>query len=611
MTKSLSLQGFLSLYLLFASSVYAQEGKKLNITNPLTVSPFASPAGRSQASAMRSHVINNSKNLNKKAALSGPGASDVLVNDNAGGSGTAGFTQSETSVIAYGSNIVIGFNDAGSFPEGGNKFTGFSYSSDGGQTFTDGGTLPTNTIGDAGDPVLARNENTGRIYLCTLGFNLPYTNQMFYSDDDGVTWAPPVNATPGGNDEDKPWITVDNFQGSGNGNVYLLSRRFGGTATGIYFFKSTDDGQTFGPDGGSLIVPGNQGAFISVGPDHTVYAFWWAGSSIKMRTSTDFGETFGDPITVATGLVGGQNGDLGLTGILQGTTTPAFFRTSEFPHAAINPVNGNIYVTYDNRGIGSDKADIFYVMSTDGGLTWSNAVKVNDDNTTTDQWQPTIAVSPDGLHLGIFYYSREEDPDNNLYKYYGRIADIADSSVSFGPSFAVSDVASFPEFSRDAFINQSYMGDYNQASATADAFHVVWSDNRDDLPGGEPRKDPNIYYKQIPIVNPMTKSSRTALQKMDIAISKKPIGVIQNATINAFPNPNTGNFTLMLNNYANGKADIRIMNQSGAIVLRKSIDIFNKNQRIPLNLSSHNEGSYFIQIISKEGIKTMKFLVKH
>ena len=41
-----------------------------------------------------------------------------------------------------------------------------------------------------------------------------------------------------------------------------------------------------------------------------------------MRRSTDGGATFGNVTVVATGLSGGENGDLGLTGIRQGTTTP-------------------------------------------------------------------------------------------------------------------------------------------------------------------------------------------------------------------------------------------------------------------------------------------------
>jgi photosystem II stability/assembly factor-like uncharacterized protein len=425
---------------------------------------------------------------------------DVLVNNNNGATATGNFTQSETDIVAWGNFVVIAFNDAGSYTGSNNQFTGWSYSTNGGVSFTDGGTLPVSTIGDAGDPVLARNETTGRIYFSTLGFNSPGTIQMFRSDDNGVTWMAPVNATPGGSSEDKQWHTVDNFPGTGNGNVYVISRNFGGGA-GIYLYRSTDHGATFGPSGGVQIVSGNQGAFVAVGPDHAVYAFWYTTGAIMMRKSTDFGVSFGSAVTVASGLVGGVNGDLGLTGIRQGTTTPASFRSSEFPHAAINPINGNVYVTYANDGPGVDKADVFFVQSTNGGTTWSSPLRINDDATTTDQWQPTIAVSPNGSQVGIFYYSREGDPvNNNLFKYHGRIGAISGATITWEPSFPVSDVASLPEFGRDSPIVTTYMGDYNHAVATPDAFHVVWSDNRDDhpLPGGFPRKDPNVYYKRIP-----------------------------------------------------------------------------------------------------------------
>src|SRR5262245_34963488 len=334
-----------------------------------------------------------------------------LTNNNAGATGTGLFTQSETAIAAFGATVVVGFNDSGSNAGGTNKFTGFARSTDGGATFTDGGTLPTNPGGDAGDPVLARNNTTGRLYFATLGFSVG-TIQVFRSDDDGATWMAPVNGTPGGGAEDKEWITVDNFGGPGNGNVYLVSRRFSGVQ-GIYFFRSTDHGATYGPNGGALIVTGSQGAFIAVGPDHSIYVFWYAGATLQMRKSTDQGLTFGAPVTVVSGLVGGTNGDLGLSGLRQGTPTALSFRSNQFPHAAVNPVNGDIYVTYSNKSVGVDKADVFLVQSADGGVTWGAPVRVNDDATTTDQWHPTLAVTPDGANLGIFYYSRQEDPIGN------------------------------------------------------------------------------------------------------------------------------------------------------------------------------------------------------
>jgi hypothetical protein len=431
-----------------------------------------------------------------------PAPADVLTNNNAGATSTAGFTQSETSVIAFGNTVLVAFNDSGSTFGGTNKFTGFARSTDNGNSFVDGGVLPTNSVGDAGDPVLARNDSTGRIYFATLQFSSTPVNgiDVFHSDDGGGTWSAPVQGAPGKLSDglqDKEWITVDNFAGSGNGNVYLVERDFG-SGNGIYFFKSTDNGNTFGPNGGSLIVTGNQGAFVTVAPDHSVDVFWYAGTTIQMRKSIDQGATFGAPITVASGLVGGTNGDLALTGIRQGTSAASAFRSNEFPAAVVNPVNGNIYVTYNNDGPGADRADVFLVQSTNGGTTWSAPFKVNDDATTTDQWQPAIAVTPGGDKLGIFYSSRQEDPTgNNLFKYYGRIASISGSTLTFAPSFPVSDTASLPEFGRDSLVNPVYMGDYNTASATSDFFAVSWSDNRSDLAGGTGQKDPNVFFKAI------------------------------------------------------------------------------------------------------------------
>src|SRR5581483_3516829 len=109
-------------------------------------------------------------------------------------------------------------------------------------------------------------------------------------------------------------------------------------------------GNTFGPSGGTLITTGNQGAFVAVGPNHEVYVFWYAGTSIQMCKSENQGVSFGPTATVVDGLIGGVNGDLTLTGLRQGTTTYAYFRSNEFPHAAVNPVTGAVYVTFANHG---------------------------------------------------------------------------------------------------------------------------------------------------------------------------------------------------------------------------------------------------------------------
>src|SRR5438309_2718165 len=134
---------------------------------------------------------------------------NVQINNNTGFTCAQGFTHSETTAVSFGTTIIGGFNDSGSLPSG-NHFTGFSRSTDGGVTWTDGGTLPASTAGDAGDPVLARDSNAaspffGRIYFATLGLTDGNVIQVFRSTDNGATWLAPVNGTPGGATEDKQW----------------------------------------------------------------------------------------------------------------------------------------------------------------------------------------------------------------------------------------------------------------------------------------------------------------------------------------------------------------------------------------------------------------------
>src|SRR5262249_37622993 len=136
----------------------------------------------------------------------------------------------------------------------------------------------------------------GRTYLATLDFTTGNVIQVFRSNNDGASFLPPVNGAPGRAGVDKEWITVDNFAGPGQGNVYLVFRDFAG-GNGIYFTRSLDNGTTYVPAGGTLIASGAagnvQGAFVAVGPDHSVDVFWFDNTlpgnvqRIMMRRSTD------------------------------------------------------------------------------------------------------------------------------------------------------------------------------------------------------------------------------------------------------------------------------------------------------------------------------------
>ncbi len=54
-----------------------------------------------------------------------------------------------------------------------------------------------------------------------------------------------------------------------------------------------------------------------------------------------------------------------------------------------------------------DAGNVFYIRSTDGGVTFSAPFQLNTDTTTRPQWQPNISVGADGSLLAVWYDGRE------------------------------------------------------------------------------------------------------------------------------------------------------------------------------------------------------------
>jgi hypothetical protein len=364
-------------------------------------------------------------------------------------------------------------------------------STNGGATFTDKDALPASTNGDAGDPVLAYSSSAGATYFSTLSFSVSNVIQFFKSTDNGATFGAPIASATGGSFDtlDKDWLTVDNFAGTGNGNIYQTYTNFS-SATSIQLTRSIDGGSTFGSP--VTIASGTvQGSNVVVGTDHSVYVFWLDGNAaserILMAKSTDQGQTFGAAVTVATLRTTGVNGDLGLG-----------FRSNAFPQAAVNPANGNIYVTFDDKAAkGKDRADVFFTQSTNGGSTWSSPSKLNDDKGHNDQWQPAIAVTPDGSHVFVTWYDRRLDRQNQLIDRFGVIGSISGSTVSFGANGRITDTSFPPVFGQDPVINSTYMGDYDQAAADNSFFYTSWGDNR--LSDAAHANNPDVRFAKVSV----------------------------------------------------------------------------------------------------------------
>lgn len=312
-----------------------------------------------------------------------------------------------------------------------------------------------------GDPVMTF-DSLGNMYFMEMFEQTssgPWGGLVLKSTNKGTSWLPPVQAYQmTGGLCDKPWMTCDQSAGPYSNYLYIGWRYFG-SGGGMYFVRSTDKGVTWSTP---LTLSGAQGAYVSVGPNGSIpggnlYYACSNGSSIIMYKSTDGGASFQTTPT-----------NINFTGpgvVCYGRyTVKNCIRTDVFPRMAADnswtSTRGNLYIVYAANPAGPDGADIFLVKSTNYGSTWSAPVKVNDDNTTTDQWMPAVTVDKKTGRVFIIWYDSRNDPAGNLQTVlYGTTS--TDGGNTFAPNTPIANASFNPNTMAIGGGNDAgYMGDY-------------------------------------------------------------------------------------------------------------------------------------------------------
>ncbi|KAF0244914.1 MAG: hypothetical protein FD167_3596, partial [bacterium] len=289
---------------------------------------------------------------------------------------------------------------------------------------------------------------------------------------------------------DRPWIAVDS-RSPAQTNVYVSWTQFDDTEkrSSIMFARSTNGGVRFStpievtPNAKGFNIDGSR---LALGPNGEVYLSWVDNktATIFLAKSTNNGTSF-SPATQAFAL-----GELRTPTFLNGS-----FRTNIYPSLAVDtsntPTRGFVYLAYNGRTrINSpDKSDIFLLRSTSGGQTWDSPVKVNDDETITDQWMPSVTVNSSGK-VALLWYDRRNSPVNNsLIDVYA--ATSFNAGQTFSANLRVTDT-SWPLVPTPTQIVFGYHGEYNQISAQGDFINLHWADDRNGT-------DPNIFFAKLPV----------------------------------------------------------------------------------------------------------------
>ena len=146
--------------------------------------------------------------------------------------------------------------------------------------------------------------------------------------------------------------------------------------------------------------------------------------------------------------------------------------------AALNNV---VHYVYAQHGTGSDAGDIYYIRSTDGGVTFSVPLKLNTDSGTAKQWQPNLSVSPTGTVFATWYDTRNggsctKGVNTPCYQMFSR--ESTEDGVTWQADMPLSDVISPLPAQPDPGIVACYAGDYDYGSAQTAAHYSSWVDGR-------------------------------------------------------------------------------------------------------------------------------------
>lgn len=355
----------------------------------------------------------------------------------------------------------------------GYRRVGVGYSLDGGSTWTDE-LLPVGQLPWHSDPGLTY-DLSGNFYAMTLSLNASSTSsgfEIFKSTNGGLSWEDPVWAIQSGSDvfEDKEMIACDRAPDSPyQGNLYISWTRFSDNnrRTDCCFIRSVDGNQNWDPP---IIISDNptlQWPLPVVGAGGTLYVAWvsYRYSQIRLDRSSDGGETWGDDIIVTNCYEPSTllNGDI-----------MVFSFPAMDADITGGRYHGNLYVAYMDKT--NYDRDIYFRKSTDQGETWSNAVRINDDewDNGCDQFHPWLTVDENGVLTAMFYDRRNDEQHNLLYDIY--YTQSFDGGDSWTDNVRVTTESSDP--SAGGTVLAGLIGEYSGVSLKNGWANFVWTDFR-------------------------------------------------------------------------------------------------------------------------------------
>lgn len=384
--------------------------------------------------------------------------------------------------FAFAQNVMISNNGSPNEPSimmdpnnpnilvaGSNLF--FYYTSnDGGLTWSSN--KLNSSYGVWGDPVIDIDTN-GNFYF----FHLSNTPGGSWIDrivcqksiDNGNTWSDGTYTGLDGNKvQDKQWSAIDR----NNNNIYLTWTEFDEygsenilDSSRILFSKSLDEGETWSDAKQINLNSGNcidgdstvEGATPTIGPNGELYVSWAGPNGLVFNRSTDEGETWLIEEIFVDSMPGGWA--YYIPGLQRANGLPV---TKCDLSGGVN--HGTIYINWSDQLNGSNDTDIWLIKSTDGGDTWSNRIRVNDDNSKKHQFLTWMDVDQTNGNLFFVFYDRRNYDDTQTDVYMA-------TSTDGGATFSNTRISESPFVPFESV----FFGDYTNVVAHNNVVRPIWT----------------------------------------------------------------------------------------------------------------------------------------